>query len=86
MTGRFIVLEGIDGCGKSTQIKHLVEWLPNSGLMPEGAALFAPVSLEALPWGARFVNSCSTRQTRRLPLLPPSCCFMPPIGRSTLKP
>ena len=39
MTGRFIVLEGIDGCGKTTQIKHLLEWLPNSGLMKKGAAL-----------------------------------------------
>ena len=39
MTGRFIVLEGIDGCGKTTQIQHLVEWLPNSGLMPRGAAV-----------------------------------------------
>ena len=39
MNGRFIVLEGIDGCGKTTQIQHLVEWLPNSGLMPKGAAV-----------------------------------------------
>ena len=39
MTGRFIVLEGIDGCGKTTQIQHLVDWLPNSGLMPKGAAV-----------------------------------------------
>ena len=37
--GRFLVLEGIDGCGKTTQIEALKAWLPASGLMPEGAQL-----------------------------------------------
>ena len=37
--GRFLVLEGIDGCGKTTQIQHLRQWLPSSGLMPAGAEL-----------------------------------------------
>ncbi|MFN5466115.1 MAG: dTMP kinase [Cyanobacteriota bacterium] len=35
--GRFVVLEGIDGCGKTTQIEALREWLPKSGLMPRTA-------------------------------------------------
>ena len=39
MKGIFIVIEGIDGCGKSTQLKHLSKWLPISGLMPDGAKL-----------------------------------------------
>ena len=39
MRGRFIVLEGIDGCGKTTQLQHLVRWLPTSGLMPAGVQL-----------------------------------------------
>jgi len=37
--GRFFVLEGIDGCGKTTQIEQLRQWLPASGLMPAGAQL-----------------------------------------------
>ena len=39
MRGRFVVLEGIDGCGKTTQLEHLAQWLPASGLMPAGSAL-----------------------------------------------
>ena len=39
MRGRFLVLEGIDGCGKTTQLKALADWLPISGLMPAGAQL-----------------------------------------------
>jgi dTMP kinase len=35
--GRFIVLEGIDGCGKTTQLQALRQWLPSSGLMAPGA-------------------------------------------------
>lgn len=37
--GRFIVLEGIDGGGKTTQLEALRQWLPSSGLMPPGARL-----------------------------------------------
>jgi len=35
--GRFVVLEGIDGCGKTTQLEALSRWLPTSGLLAPGA-------------------------------------------------
>ena len=39
MKGKFIVIEGIDGCGKTTQIDELSKWLPNSGLIKKGSRL-----------------------------------------------
>lgn len=39
MPGKFIVIEGIDGCGKTTQIKEISKWLPNSGLMGKKSQL-----------------------------------------------
>ena len=39
MKGKFIVIEGIDGCGKTTQIDELSEWLPKSGLIKKDSKL-----------------------------------------------
>ena len=39
MKGKFIVIEGIDGCGKTTQIDELSKWLPNSGLLKQDSKL-----------------------------------------------
>ena len=39
MKGKFIVIEGIDGCGKTSQIGEISKWLPNSGLMKKGSKL-----------------------------------------------
>jgi len=39
MRGKFIVFEGIDGCGKTTQIEAISRWLPNSGLMKKDSNL-----------------------------------------------
>ncbi len=51
MTGRFIVLDGIDGCGKSTQIRHLAQWLPANGLMPSTAQLICTREPGGTPLG-----------------------------------
>ena len=39
MKGKFIVIEGIDGCGKTTQLNELSNWLPKSGLMDGSSEL-----------------------------------------------
>ena len=39
MRGKFIVIEGIDGCGKTTQIEAISRWLPTSGLMKKNSRL-----------------------------------------------
>ena len=39
MRGKFIVIEGIDGCGKTTQVNEISRWLPTSGLMEENSNL-----------------------------------------------
>ena len=39
MKGKFIVIEGIDGCGKTTQIEEISRWLPTSGLMGKNSKL-----------------------------------------------
>ena len=39
MSGKFIVLEGIDGCGKTTQINEISKWLPKSGLINKNRTL-----------------------------------------------
>lgn len=47
--GLFITFEGIDGCGKSSQLKAISEWLPESGLLPNGAEVFVTKEPGSLP-------------------------------------
>ena len=39
MRGKFIVIEGIDGCGKTTQIDEISRWIPTSGLLTGNSKL-----------------------------------------------
>lgn len=49
--GRLVVLEGIDGCGKTTQLEALSRWLPASGLLPAGAGLITSREPGGTPLG-----------------------------------
>ena len=39
MKGKFIVFEGIDGCGKTTQINEIFNWLPKSKLISNDSSI-----------------------------------------------
>jgi dTMP kinase len=61
--GCFVVLEGIDGSGKTTQMEALSAWLPRSGLLPRAAN----VVLTREPGGTAFGGAL-----RELLLHPPA--------------
>lgn len=71
--GRLVVLEGIDGCGKTTQIEALRHWLPLSGLMTPQAE----VVVTREPGGTAFGQAL-----RQLLLHPPA--DQEPVGRAEL--
>ena len=54
MAGRFLVVEGIDGSGKSSQVERLRHWLPRCGLMPAGAKLVVTREPGGTPLGKRL--------------------------------
>ena len=86
MRGRFIVLEGIDGCGKTTQLQHLVEWLPTSGLMPAGAQLVQTREPGGTGLGVLCVSCCCMQMLIQLQRRRRSCCSMPLTVPSTWRP
>tara|TARA_Y100001968_G_scaffold242541_1_gene226220 strand:- start:8334 stop:8963 length:630 start_codon:yes stop_codon:yes gene_type:complete len=54
MKGKFIVIEGIDGCGKTTQINNLYDWLPTSGLMKINSKLIKTREPGGTPFGEKL--------------------------------
>jgi len=54
MRGKFIVIEGIDGCGKTTQVDTIYDWLPNSGLMDINSKLIKTREPGGTPFGKKL--------------------------------
>jgi len=54
MAGRFLVAEGIDGSGKSSQVERLRHWLPRSGLMSPEARLLVTREPGGTPLGEQL--------------------------------
>lgn len=80
--GRFVVVEGIDGCGKTTQLQALMQWLPGSGLMPPGADLIQTREPGGTALGQALRQLLLHPLKRRLLVQWLNCCCMPPIGPS----
>ncbi|KKZ15152.1 MAG: thymidylate kinase [Candidatus Synechococcus spongiarum 142] len=62
MPGRFLVVEGIDGSGKSSQVERLRHWLPRSRLMPAGARLLVTREPGGTPLGKQLYPILLNRQ------------------------
>ena len=63
MTGRFVVLEGGDGSGKSTQVPRLADWLRERGLEVVGHPR-ARWHASSASCSARSCSTATTRSTR----------------------
>ena len=68
-SGMFITFEGIDGCGKTTQLKAVAEWLPTSGLLPEGAEVVTTREPGCIPGIRQLLKDPDTAITSRAELL-----------------
>lgn len=68
-TGKLIAFEGIDGCGKTTQLQAVAEWLPLSGLLPDGAKVVTTREPGCLPAIRGILKDPETSVTARAELL-----------------
>lgn len=55
--GKLIVLEGIDGVGKTTQLQRLQAWLPTSGLLRPGQGIYCTYEPGATRLG-QYLRRC----------------------------
>lgn len=67
--GKFIAFEGIDGCGKTTQLATIADWLLSSGLLPEGAHVIETREPGCLPAVRSLLKDPATALTPGAELL-----------------
>jgi dTMP kinase len=67
--GKFITFEGIDGCGKTTQLATIADWLWSSGLLPEGAEVVTTREPGCIPGIRHLLKDPDTALTARAELL-----------------
>ena len=81
--GRLLVLEGIDGCGKTTQLQQLSSWLPKSGLIPHESQLVVTREPGGTALGASLRELLLHPPQDADPGLQQSCCCMQRIVPNT---
>ena len=67
MKGKFIVIEGIDGCGKTTQINEISKWLPKSGCMSKDSELITTREPGGSQLGQKLRNLILENNTQNTP-------------------
>ena len=67
MKGKFIVIEGIDGCGKTTQINEISKWLPKSGFMSKDSELITTREPGGSQLGQKLRNLILENNTQNTP-------------------
>ena len=75
--GRLFIVEGIDGSGKSTQIRLLQTWLESQGY-----------SVFFTEWNSADLIKATTKRAKKKGALtpPPSACCTPPTSRIAWSP
>jgi hypothetical protein len=78
-SGKLITFEGLDGCGKSTQLEKAHDWLSSRGYTsskPESPAVQKLASKSVVFFSIRNIKNYSLKV---------NCCSICQIGSSTFK-
>ena len=82
MNGKFIVIEGIDGCGKTTQIEAIYKWLPSSELMEKNTQVIKTREPGGTKFGQRIREILLANDQKINHLILQSFFYMLPTERN----